>query len=72
MLGRTYSNLHVASINYDYDGLQIDVNNKQPITLEVGSYSDEIRLNITVASEFTITLSPNVLDVNILITPNPV
>ncbi|CAK70993.1 unnamed protein product (macronuclear) [Paramecium tetraurelia] len=72
VLGRTYANLHSASLIYNYDGLQIDVNLKQPFTLEVGSYSDEIIMNITDTADFTLTLSPNVLDSQIIITPNPV
>ncbi|CAD8049450.1 unnamed protein product [Paramecium sonneborni] len=72
VLGRTYANLHSASLIYQYDGLQIDVNLKQPFILEVGSYSDEIIMNITEKADFTLTLSPNVLDSQIIITPNPV
>jgi hypothetical protein len=47
VLGRTYSNLHLASVSFAYDGLQVDVNFNLPYDLEVGSYSDYLTLNIT-------------------------
>lgn len=37
ILGRTYATLNPASLTYKYDGLQISVNNDQPIVLEVGT-----------------------------------
>lgn len=72
VLGRTYSNLHVASLTFGYDGLQIDVNLNKPFDLEVGSYSDPLILNITNPTSLQLTFSPNVQDSRILIDPNPV
>lgn len=71
ILGRTYSNLNPASLFFGYDGLLISVNNDQPIQVEVGTYSDLISINMPGPSKQTLTLTPNVLDPSILITPFP-
>jgi hypothetical protein len=55
ILGRTYSNLNPASLHYEYDGLQIIVNNDEPIDLEVGTYSDEIVIQMPGPSLQTLT-----------------
>lgn len=77
VLGRTYPNLFIASLNFEYEGRLISVNKDVEYDLEVGSYSDLITIDFDVdivnyAAESTITLTPNVLDASIIISPFPV
>jgi hypothetical protein len=60
-----------------YEGRLISVNEDVEIDLEVGSYSDLYTINfdndiVNYSAESTITLTPNVLDASILISPFPV
>ncbi|KAL4482744.1 hypothetical protein ABPG73_021404 [Tetrahymena malaccensis] len=77
VLGRSYPNLFIASLSFSYQGKLITVNNDQPYNLEVGSFSDPITIQFNVnivnySAETTITLTPNVLDPSIIISPFPV
>ncbi|KAL4499018.1 hypothetical protein ABPG72_016920 [Tetrahymena utriculariae] len=77
VLGRSYPNLFIASLSFSYQGKLITVNNDQPYNLEVGSFSDSIIIQFNVnivnySAETTITLTPNVLDPSIIISPFPV
>jgi len=77
VLGRTYPNLFIASLTFAYDGYLISVNNDIEYDLEVGSVSDLITIDFDVdvvnySAESTLTLTPNVLDASIIISPNPV
>lgn len=72
VLGRTYSNLKIASLSFAYDGKQVVVNDDQPYNLEVGSYSDLITVLLEKPVEQMLTLTPNLLDPAILVKPFPV
>ena len=71
ILSRTYSTLNPASITYSYDGILISVNNDEPIDVEVGTYTDEITIQLPSPSLQTLTLTPNTLNSSITITPFP-
>ena len=71
ILGRTYSTLNKAYLTYTYDGLQISVNNDQPIYLEVGSYSNWYKITLDNAATQSLTLSPNLIDSTIIVDPFP-
>ena len=45
VLGRTYPNLYIASLKFDYEGILISVNKDVEYDLEVGSYSDTITID---------------------------
>jgi len=71
ILGRTYSTLNTAYLTYSYDGLQIHVNEDQPIYLEVGSYSDWFNIQMDNSATQSLTLSPNLIDSTIIVDPFP-
>lgn len=49
VLGRSYNNLDISSMyfGYEIDKYFIDVNYNLEYDLEVGSYSDDIKINVT-------------------------
>ena len=84
ILSRTYANLNPASLHFAYDGLLISVNNDLAVDVEVGTYTDEIVIQMPSASLQTLTytlllllnltsyrFTPNTLDPNIIVTPFP-
>jgi hypothetical protein len=72
ILGRTFHSLNPSSLKFDYDGAQIWVNEDIPVTLEVGSYSDPIEIRLDKQATQSLTLTPNLLDPNIIVTPFPI
>lgn len=71
VLGRTYNTLNPASLDYTYDGELISVNDDLPVIVEIGTYTDEIEITLPGPSQQTLTLTPNVLNPDILIVPFP-
>ena len=58
MISRTYHTLNPCSLSYISNGTEISVNNGEPISLELGSYSDLITISIPSACTQELTLTP--------------
>ena len=63
VLGRTYSTLNLAYLNY--------VNENEAIDLEVGTYSDWYKIRLDGPATQSLTLSPNLIDSTIIVDPFP-
>ncbi len=71
---RTYSTISPSSLSYGYGAALLTVNQDTPYTLTVGTYSDEIIIQLATKTPSlqTLTLTPAVLDSAVVVTPNPV